>query len=115
MIALNNVLDVIAEEFVHFDSELPEYRTNGGVIIQGNKVTSPTIMWVKALDILMEKLRITGIDFDNVRAISGCGQVSGGEITKYDGLSFLILFPYTTTLLVIISSLSDLLVSTVSA
>jgi xylulokinase len=32
-------------------------------------------MWVKALDMLMEKLRIIGVDFAKVAAISGAGQV----------------------------------------
>jgi xylulokinase len=32
-------------------------------------------MWVKALDMLMEKLRIVGVDFSKVKAISGAGQV----------------------------------------
>ena len=34
-------------------------------------------MWVKALDILMEKLRICGVDFSEVAGISGCGQQHG--------------------------------------
>lgn len=67
---------VIAEESVQFDAELPEYRTHGGVLVSGNRVTSPTIMWVKALDMVMEKIRISGIDFGQIAALSGCGQVS---------------------------------------
>jgi len=59
-----------------FDKELPEYRTHGGVHIQEKRVTAPPIMWVKALDMLMEKLRIVGVDFSRVKAISGAGQVS---------------------------------------
>ena len=33
-------------------------------------------MWIKALDILLDKIRISGIDFSQVVAISGAGQVS---------------------------------------
>lgn len=33
-------------------------------------------MWVKALDLLMDQLKITGLDFQDIRAISGAGQVS---------------------------------------
>ncbi len=67
--------EVRLEEHVQFDSDLPEYRTQGGVHMVGKVVTAPTVMWVKALDMLMEKLRIAGIDFDRVAALSGCGQV----------------------------------------
>ena len=37
---------------------------------RGSRATSPTIMWVKALDILMEKLRICGVDFSEVKKAS---------------------------------------------
>lgn len=33
-------------------------------------------MWVKALDLLMDQLKITGLDFQDISAISGAGQVS---------------------------------------
>ena len=58
-----------------FDVDLPEYRTHGGVHAHEKRVTAPPIMWVKALDMLMEKLRIAGVDFSRVAAISGAGQV----------------------------------------
>ncbi len=58
-----------------FDIDLPEYRTHGGVHVSDKRVTAPPIMWVKALDMLMEKLRILGVDFSKVSAISGAGQV----------------------------------------
>lgn len=34
-------------------------------------------MWVKAVDLLLEKLRLTGLDFSKVAAISGSGQQHG--------------------------------------
>ena len=64
---------------MQYDLELPEYRTTGGVNGSNSKngrITSPTLMWVKALDILLDKIRISGIDFSHVVAISGAGQVS---------------------------------------
>ena len=63
---------------MQYDTELPEYRTVGGVNgkeSRNGRITSPTLMWVKALDILMDKIRIAGIDFSQVVAISGAGQV----------------------------------------
>eukprot|EP00091_Calanus_sinicus_P021401 TRINITY_DN6326_c0_g1_i1.p2 TRINITY_DN6326_c0_g1~~TRINITY_DN6326_c0_g1_i1.p2 ORF type:complete len:123 (+),score=45.66 TRINITY_DN6326_c0_g1_i1:243-611(+) len=76
-VVINGCLDVVAETHVLFDSMLPEYRTYGGVQTSGNKVTAPTIMWVKALDMLLDKLRVAGVEFANVAAISGAGQQHG--------------------------------------
>ena len=56
---------------------LPEYRTAGGVHTSGRKVTAPTIMWVHALDMLMDKLRVAGVEFWRVAGISGAGQQHG--------------------------------------
>ena len=69
----------MVSECVQFDTELPEYRTDGGVHgkdSRDGRITSPTLMWVKAVDMLMDKIRIAGIDFSQVAAISGAGQVS---------------------------------------
>ena len=50
-------------------------RTSGGVKKNGSTITAPTVMWVKALDLLMDQLKITGLDFQDISAISGAGQV----------------------------------------
>ena len=51
-------------------------------------------MWVKALDMLMEKLRIAGVDFSRVAAISGAGQVhddpSAKQLVTYTSRSHLV-------------------------
>ena len=70
-------MEVTAETHVHFDSMLPEYRTAGGVHTAGRRVTAPTIMWVHALDMLMDKLRVAGVEFWRVAGISGAGQQHG--------------------------------------
>ncbi|KAG7169488.1 xylulose kinase-like [Homarus americanus] len=76
---VNDRLEVLQEAAVQFDNDLPEYRTHGGVQVRGDgeTVTAPTIMWVKALDMLMDKLRVAGADFSTVAAISGTGQQHG--------------------------------------
>ena len=38
------------------------------------RVTAPSIMWVHALDMLMDKLRVEGVEFSNIVAVSGAGQ-----------------------------------------
>ena len=38
-------------------------------------VTSPTIMWVKGLDMLMDRLRVKGVDITAIKGLSGTAQV----------------------------------------
>jgi len=76
-VVINEDLSVSAEANVHFDSMLPEYRTHGGVNISGKCVTAPTVMWVKALDMLLDKLRVEEVDFSRIGGISGAGQQHG--------------------------------------
>jgi xylulokinase len=78
-IVIDASFKVVSEERVSFDADLAEYRTSTGFHAKGKVVTSPTIMWVKALDMLMEKIRISGVDFSEVAALSGCGQVREHE------------------------------------
>lgn len=57
---------------------MDNFRTYGGVIqkrAEPHVVVVPTLMWVKALDMILDKLRVCGVDFSKVAAISGCAQV----------------------------------------
>ncbi|XP_068209917.1 xylulose kinase-like [Palaemon carinicauda] len=78
-IVVNDRLEVQQEAAVQFDNDLPEYRTHGGVVVADDNVTvtAPTIMWVKAVDMLMDKLRVAGADFSTIAALSGTGQQHG--------------------------------------
>jgi len=77
-VVINSRLEVTAETHVHFDSMLPEYRTSGGVHTSARGVvTAPPIMWVKGLDMLLDKLRVAGLDFTTVAGLSGAGQQHG--------------------------------------
>ncbi|XP_041459562.1 xylulose kinase-like isoform X1 [Lytechinus variegatus] len=83
-IAVNDALQVVVETSVNFDHDLPEFRTEGGVHIHDDKltVTSPTIMWVKAMDILLDRLKAHKLDFSKVAALSGTGQQHGSVFWK---------------------------------
>lgn len=70
---------IVLEEAVHFDRDLPEFGTTHGAIVNGDVVTSPTLMWVKALDILLSKLSKTPY-IGRIRGISGAGQVNAGHV-----------------------------------
>ncbi|XP_054478907.1 xylulose kinase [Anoplopoma fimbria] len=79
VVAIDGNLNVVHQNNVQFDSELPEFRTQGGVHIHADRltVTSPVLMWVKALDLLLDKMKGAGLDFSRVRALSGSGQQHG--------------------------------------
>lgn len=67
-----------------FDSNVR--RTYGGVIRkkeESHVVVVPSLMWVKALDMILDKLRVCGVDFSKVAAISGCAQVQHGDKIDY--------------------------------
>ncbi|XP_015258514.1 PREDICTED: xylulose kinase [Cyprinodon variegatus] len=89
VVAIDGDLSVVHQDAVQFDSELPHYRTQGGVHIHADKltVTSPVLMWVQALDLLLDKMKRAGFDFSRVEALSGSGQVraqrfTGNQISK---------------------------------
>ncbi|XP_077592425.1 xylulose kinase [Stigmatopora nigra] len=84
VVAIDRDLNVIHQNRVHFDSQLPEFRTEGGVHVgaDGLTVTSPALMWVKALDLLLEQMREAAVDFSRVRALSGSAQQHGSVYWK---------------------------------
>lgn len=75
---------VVTQALVNFDADIPEYETTGGVHCHqdGLTVTSPAIMWVRALDLLLERLQSNGTDFSVIAAVSGSGQQHGTVYLK---------------------------------
>lgn len=54
------------------------FRTHGGALHDRENnsiVTAPVLMWVKALDMLLDRLIMCGTDFSQIVAISGTAQV----------------------------------------
>ncbi|XP_068092022.1 xylulose kinase isoform X2 [Hyperolius riggenbachi] len=84
VIAVNEQLQVVYEDNVHFDKDLPEFGTQGGVHVHSNKltVTSPVLMWIKALDCILDRMKSSGFDFSKVKALSGTGQQHGSVYWK---------------------------------
>lgn len=76
---LDDNLNIVASDVVHFDSELSHYQTKDGVYrdpMEDGRIVSPTLMWVEALDLILEKLK-SKVDYGKVVAISGSGQQHG--------------------------------------
>ncbi|XP_039093156.1 xylulose kinase isoform X7 [Hyaena hyaena] len=84
VVAVDAELNVFYEDSVHFDRDLLEFGTQGGVHVHedGLTVTSPVLMWVQALDIILERMKSSGFDFSQVLALSGAGQQHGSVYWK---------------------------------
>ncbi|GAB2293704.1 Xylulose kinase 2 [Dionaea muscipula] len=86
---LDSSLNVVATELVHFDSDLPHYKTQDGVYrdpSDNGRIVSPTLMWVEAFDLMLEKLS-RSLDFGKVAAVSGSGQQHGSVYWKHGSSS----------------------------
>lgn len=74
----------MATELVHFDSDLPHYKTKDGVYRDSSvngRIVSHTLMWVEALDMMLQKVS-KKIDLGKVAAVSGSGQQHGSVYWK---------------------------------
>ncbi|GLT62992.1 hypothetical protein SLA2020_355910 [Shorea laevis] len=82
---LDSNLNIVTSQLVHFDSELPHYKTQDGVYRDpsvNGRIVSPTIMWVEALDLVLQKLSKSNLDFGKIAAVSGSGQQHGSVYWK---------------------------------
>ncbi|KAL6727504.1 hypothetical protein Aduo_009374 [Ancylostoma duodenale] len=101
-IVLNGKNEVVLRHAVNFSKDLPEFRTCDGVLKQPDgSIVSPVLMWVKAMDLLLEHIR-PRIALKNIRCIGGGAQQHGtvywatgaskrlanlsSEVTLHDGL-----------------------------
>src|SRR5215510_7999078 len=70
---------VAFESSIAFDETLPQYGTRHGVLPNDDATTavSPPLMWVEALELMMERLEQSELDLSQLRAISGSAQQHG--------------------------------------
>jgi xylulokinase len=76
---IDETLKTVYEKAINFDRDLPRFNTSGGVHMaeDGLTVTSPALMWVAALDLLLDQMHADNAPLSAVRAISGSGQQHG--------------------------------------
>uniref|UniRef100_A0A5B7AUY8 Xylulose kinase n=1 Tax=Davidia involucrata TaxID=16924 RepID=A0A5B7AUY8_DAVIN len=82
---LDSNLNIVTSEIVNFDSELPHYKTKDGVYRDPSvygRIVSPTLMWVEALDLILQRLEKSKLDFGKIAAVSGSGQQHGSVYWK---------------------------------
>ncbi|PIO64914.1 carbohydrate kinase, FGGY family protein, partial [Teladorsagia circumcincta] len=73
-IVLNGRNDVVLRHAVNFSRDLPEFKTCDGVIkLRDGAIVSPVLMWVKAVDLLLEYVD-SRVSTKNIRSIGGCAQ-----------------------------------------
>lgn len=83
-LVIDRGLNVVTEASVHFDSDLPEFKTQGGVHQHEDKltVTAPTVLWIKAFDFVLQRLKEKGLEFESIACLSGTGQQHGSVYWK---------------------------------
>ncbi|CAM8998943.1 unnamed protein product [Rhodiola kirilowii] len=89
---LDSNLKIVLSELVHFDTELPHYKTKDGVyrdLSVDGRIVSPTLMWVEVLDLVLEKLSKANLDFGKIVSVSGSGQQHGSVYWKTGSASVL--------------------------
>ncbi|KAK6631307.1 hypothetical protein RUM44_005833 [Polyplax serrata] len=85
-VVVDSNLTVIHESAVVFDRQLPEFRTQGGVV-KGEKgaITVPVTLWIKAVDLLFDQMKLDGVDFSVIKALSGAAQQHGSVYWQSNG------------------------------
>jgi xylulokinase len=85
---------VVFESSVGFDEAFPKYGTRHGVLPGSDSATavSPPLMWVDALELMIDRLSTSGLDLSHLAAISGSAQQHGSvylNATARSGLASL--------------------------
>lgn len=70
---------VVFESSVAFDEAFPKYGTHHGVLPSADPATavSPPLIWVDALELMIDRLAKSGLDLKRLAAISGSAQQHG--------------------------------------
>lgn len=89
---MNSKLELLVHAEVKFDTDLPEFRTNGGVNVGVDKKHEfyvQPIMWIKAIDMVLDRLVVQGANLDTVVGISGSAQQHGSLYWTQHGIDTL--------------------------
>ena len=81
---INAAGQVLAEPSVSFDTDLPEFKTEGGVHrhADGLTVTAPPLMWVAALDLLLARMQKENLPLAKVAAIAREPRAAGWAMVR---------------------------------
>ncbi|KAG5670751.1 hypothetical protein PVAND_000992 [Polypedilum vanderplanki] len=87
-VLINDKLEILHQAEVKFDVDFPEFQTNGGVKAGENKneFFCDPVMWVKAVDTVLDRMVLQGANFTSVLAISGSAQQHGSVYWNQHGI-----------------------------
>jgi xylulokinase len=70
---------VVLDRSVNFGERLPQYKSPKGFLANQDASIkhSDPLMWVEALELVLQDLRAAGVDLGKIRGISGAGQQHG--------------------------------------
>lgn len=85
---INDKLEILYQSEVKFDVDFPEFQTNGGVRMgdKTNEFYCNPVMWVKAVDTVLDRIYLQGANLTSVLAISGSAQQHGSIYWNKRGL-----------------------------
>lgn len=71
--------EIVAQESVNFGKDLPHFGAPSGYMPGGEsgEIHADPLMWLEALDLLLERMKKSGVEFSDVVALSGSGQQHG--------------------------------------
>ncbi|PVU93692.1 hypothetical protein BB559_003202 [Furculomyces boomerangus] len=83
-VVFNQNGNLVTHQSINFDTDLPHYKTiNGRILGTNHTVTSPTLMWVEAIDLLFKRLSLNlGPLAKNIVSIGGAAQQHGSVYWK---------------------------------
>src|SRR5262245_61555480 len=69
---------------VNFGKDLPQYSSPNGFLLNPdpNVKHSDPLMWLDALELVLERIRGSGFDLGSIRGVSGAGQQHGSVYLK---------------------------------
>lgn len=88
---VNSSLRLVHEAKVDFDADLTKYGIEKGVLTNPseNEIFAPVAMWLEALDLVLQRLRESGLDFSKIMGISGAGMQHGTVFWSQDAENIL--------------------------
>jgi len=86
-LAITSDLKVVYSAIYDFDADSYGFGIKAGVLTNdtNHEVYAPVALWLRALDVLLSRLRESGLDFGRVRGVSGAGQQHGSVYWSGEG------------------------------
>ena len=71
--------DIVYEDSLNYDLDLPKYDTKNGIIFNEDSSVSESdpLMWIEAVDVLFKRLKNKSMPTDQIKSISVSGQQHG--------------------------------------